>query len=279
VTGDLVASIEGVQVLLHNVLGVEGSIIVFILLKLELAASIAASAEQLDKRKKQFGSMRREDIDQKSQTKCLANVAIPVSREVRIATVEDWQESKEVAIQEVEVDDEYNNCDVRELHESDLGELALRFIVDGVPFLDEDYSFKDGTGDYVDDYDHQRCPDHHTLLNREIHSPVLAISNSVWLASCWICELGERDVENLQLQLLGLSLAVTCHKAQSLFCWSNLIFPCLFFGNIICAWADNIRVELLLELLSLLLHDDDTDHRREDESNCDYPDNADSCSS
>jgi len=277
VTGDLVAGIEGVQVLLHNELGVEGSIIGFILLELELAASITASAEQLDKRKKKFGSMRREDIDQKSQTKCLANVAVPVSREVRILTVEDWQEPKEVAIQEAEVDDEYNDSDVRELHESDLGELALCFIVDGVPFLDEDYSFKDGTGEYVDYYDHQRCPDHHTLLNREIHSPSFAISLSVWLASFWICELGERDLENLQLQRLGLSHAETMHKSQSLFFWSNLIFPCHFNGRYV--WADKIRVELFLEQISLLLHDDDTEHRRDDESNCDYPDNADSCSS
>ena len=99
--------------------------------------------------------MRRHDIQSEREADLLAHLSVPEGREVRVVTVEDGQEAQEGSIAEVEVDDQHYEGDVDELHDGNLLELAVGFVVDCQVFLDEDDFLEDEAGNDVDDNDHQ----------------------------------------------------------------------------------------------------------------------------
>jgi len=123
--------------------------------------------------------MRREDLQHQRKAKCLPDLRIPVSCEVRVLSIEDRDKAQEGSVQELEVDQQDDYADVDKLDYRDLGELTHCFFVDRVSFFDEDNVVKDRADYNVDDYNDHGCANYKALLKDVVLSPATAIEGGV----------------------------------------------------------------------------------------------------
>ena len=138
VTFDLCTGVELVYLCLNMLTRVHRFRVLWVL-DVQFESPVVEPFDSIQKWIGKLRKMRRENADEECCTQLIAYLSVPVFSEVGVGPLEDGQETKKhlSGRDELEMNSDYNDCYVDELHDSDLGDLSSSFIVDRSSFLKE----------------------------------------------------------------------------------------------------------------------------------------------
>lgn len=223
---NLVSSIQSIQVILHQELGVHVNIVLVLLMlpDFQCASAVDATFEQFHEWDANLGNVRSEDVDEQSEAESLSNLPKPIGSKIIEFTIEEGQETQkqfilfsflqivtihhDLLFREIEVDDKYDHGDVNKLQNSQLLELSHRFIIHCVTLFQPHCKREYGRGYDVDNYDNEGGADDGRLLEPIVKEPLLTILGRIWFhlsrRLIQFQKLSEGDVDHVGANLCQL---------------------------------------------------------------------------
>mmetsp|Transcript_11586 Transcript_11586/g.17527 ORF Transcript_11586/g.17527 Transcript_11586/m.17527 type:complete len:260 (-) Transcript_11586:2131-2910(-) len=213
--------------------------------------------------------MGREDVNEEGKAQSLSDLGVPLDSEVLEFAIQDRQEAQELAVQEVEVNDQDDDGDIDVLQVSDLLKLTNSFVVCRVLLFESYESLEDHASDDVDDNYGQRSADHHTVLDGVVGHPVFTVKRILSPLDGW--ELSEVVVQNIESAFKGIGQTVAVHEPTPLLFRQCIVIIGLLLDTDRVLRALDVSIELLLELVSLVLQNYDSNDRHKDQNEGDEP--------